>query len=111
MALHHSQPGEVTRLAPLSNAATRTAALAKTSDFEAIQLVMRAEETIPAHRVDGAITLYCAAGHVEITGDSTIEMRAGDWVYLQPGTPHALRAIGDTCLLLTILFQNASHNN
>jgi quercetin dioxygenase-like cupin family protein len=31
-------------------------------------------------------------------------MRPGDWLYLGPGTPHAVRGITDGALLLTILF-------
>ena len=46
MALHHCGPGEVARLGVIDDLATVTAALARTPSFEAIQLVVRAGQSI-----------------------------------------------------------------
>lgn len=104
MALHHCRPGEVARLGALDVRATATAALARTPSFEAIHLVVRAGQSIAPHSVAGSMTLYCIAGHVRIESDLPAELQTGDWLFLDPGTPHAVKAIADTSLLLTILF-------
>lgn len=107
MAIRHCRSGEVSRLGSIDDAATRTVALARTPSFEAIHLVMRAGETLAPHRVAGSITLHCIAGHVRFEGASPSELRAGDWLFLDPGTPHAAQAIADSSLLLTILFDKS----
>ncbi|MGV7119714.1 hypothetical protein [Sphingopyxis sp. 550A] len=104
MALHHCRSGEVAHLAALGDRATVTAALARTPAFEAIHLVVRAGQSIAPHRVAGSLTLYCIAGHARIESDVPAELQAGDWLFLEPGMPHAVKAIADTSLLLTILF-------
>lgn len=104
MALHHCRPGEVSRLAAIGDQASRTAALVKTHSFEAIHLVLRAGDRLADHKVTGSMTLYCIDGHVRFDGGSPPELRGGDWLYLAPGTPHEVRAISDSSLLLTILF-------
>jgi quercetin dioxygenase-like cupin family protein len=107
MAIRHSRSGEPVRLGSIGDAATRTVALARTPAFEAVHLVVRAGDSIASHRVAGAMTLYCIAGHVRFEGGSPPELGTGDWLYLDPGTPHALEAVTDTSLLLTILFDQS----
>lgn len=107
MAVHHSRSGEVTRLGSVEQPETRTVALARTPSFEAIHLVVRAGQTISTHQVAGSMTLYCIAGHVQFAGGSPPELRAGEWLFLDPGTPHAVVAVADSSLLLTILFDKS----
>lgn len=105
MALHHATPGEVVHLPPVSVPSTQTAALVKSPAFEAIHLVVRAGETIPTHKVEGAITLHCIEGAITVDANGrAAEMRAHDWLYLDPLVPHALHGLADSALLLTILF-------
>lgn len=108
MALHHFEPGEVARLGAIDDPATATAALARTPSFEAIHLVVRAGDSIASHRVPGSMMLYCIAGHAWLGGGAPAELRAGDWLFLEPGTPHAVEAVADTSLLLTILFDESA---
>ncbi|MEO9132171.1 MAG: cupin domain-containing protein [Sphingomonas sp.] len=109
MALHHAISGEIVHLSPLNTPSTRTAALVKSPAFEAIHLVVKAGETIPAHHVDGTMTLYCIEGAVAVDVDGeAVEMRTHDWLYLDPHVPHALRGLADSGLLLTILFDPAA---
>ncbi|PJG45492.1 hypothetical protein CAF53_01815 [Sphingobium sp. LB126] len=107
MALPHSRPGEVFRLAPLGDKTTRTVALARTPSFEAVHLVIRAGQSIAPHHVAGSMTLYCIAGHVRFEGSTPPELRTGDWLFLDPGAPHAVEAIVDSSLLLTIMFDES----
>lgn len=107
MALPHCRSGEVSCLGMVSDAATRTVALARTPSFEAIHLVIRAGQSIPPHRVAGSMTLYCMAGHVRFEGATLPELTVGNWLYLDPGIVHAIDAIEDSSLLLTILFDES----
>ncbi len=107
MALHHVEAGEVARLSPLGAELRdiRTYALVKTKGFEAVRLVIPAGTRIAEHSVEGPVTLHCLEGKftlVRKTGNLTME--ADDWVHLEPGDPHALEAIEDSSVLVTIIF-------
>lgn len=106
MALRHAKPGEVVNLLPLGSelSTSKTAALVKTDRFEAVRLVVAAGSDIPVHAVPGQITLHCLEGRVILRAPSEIELRAGDWVYLDRGTPHSLLGVEPSSLLLTIVF-------
>lgn len=107
VAQHHCRSGEPARLGAIEDPATATVALARTPSFEAVHLVVRAGQTIPPHRVAGSMTLYCIAGHVRFESDAPCELRDGDWLFLEPGASHAVAAIADSSLLLTILFDRS----
>lgn len=107
MALKHAAPGEVVDLRPLGPrvSAARTHAIVRTSSFEAVRLVVPAGVEIPSHRVPGRITLQCIEGYAQLgLSDETIDLRAGDWVYLDGNELHSVKGIEDASLLLTILF-------
>jgi quercetin dioxygenase-like cupin family protein len=107
MALHHARPGEIVDLRPLGAAIGRaaTSALVKSDRFEAIRLIVRAGATIPAHSTPGFVTLHCLEGAVSLDPVAA-ELRAGDWIFLDRGTPHAVTGLEDSSLLLTILFDD-----
>lgn len=107
MALKHAEPGEIVDLRPLGDglASAKSSAIVRTASFEAMRLVVPADTEIPSHQVVGAITVHCIEGHAQLclrTG--AIDLRAGDWVYLEGGEPHSVKGIDDASLLLTILF-------
>lgn len=106
MALKHVEPGQVVHLQPLGAALSmsKTSALVKSDRFEAVRLIVPAGTTIPSHKVEGFITLFCLEGRACLGADREIELRPGDWTYLERGTPHSVRAVEDAMLLLTILF-------
>ncbi|HMN37719.1 MAG TPA: cupin domain-containing protein [Hyphomicrobium sp.] len=106
MALHHAKPGEIVNLKPigrdLKNA--KSTAIIKTDYFEAIRLIVQAGAEIPEHKVSGNLTLHCLEGHIELGVESApIVLKAHEWVYLDGGVPHSVKAIEDSSLLLTIL--------
>lgn len=110
MALHHAKPGEIVDLRPFGSRlrGARTAAIIKTNHFETIRLVVHAGQEIPPHKVPGEIMLHCLEGHVELGIDPTpIALKANEWIYLEAGAPHSLKAIEDTALLLTIFLSPA----
>lgn len=110
MALKHAESGEVVHLQPLgaSLAAMKTSALVKSDRFETVRLIVQAGASIPSHKVEGFITLFCLEGHAILEAESEIELRPGDWIYLERGAPHAVRAIKDSALLLHIMFDTQS---
>lgn len=105
MAIRHVQPGEKVRLATgAPSAEARTAALVKTDRFEAAQLAIAAGGNIARHSVPGYASVHCLHGSVVLETDEPIELAAGDWLYLERGQEHSVRAIEDSSLLLTIIF-------
>ncbi len=108
MAIPHAHPGMPVDLQPLGEALaeTETTALVKNDAFEAIRLVLRkGKEVCHEHEVGGVITVYCLEGRVALSADgATHELPAGHWTYLLRQTPHALRAIEDSSVLLTVMF-------
>src|SRR3546814_10629380 len=62
-SLKHAAAGEVFHLTGIDDPAAQTVALARTSSFEAVHLVVRAGESLPAHKVDGSITLHRSEEH------------------------------------------------
>lgn len=107
MALKHAEPGEVVSLAPPGpeRESARTAAIVRTDAFEAVRLIIARGTSIPSHKVAGQIMLHCLEGHVVIgLEDRTVGLQANDWVYLDGGAAHSVRAIENSAVLLTILF-------
>lgn len=69
-----------------------------------IRLVLPAGKEIEQHSVPGEITVQCLEGNaVFSTGQSECELTGGKLLYLKSSENHALRAIEDASLLVTIL--------
>jgi quercetin dioxygenase-like cupin family protein len=105
MALDHVQPGQPIGIAPLGALLRECAthAILKTRSLELIRVVLRAGESLPPHSVRGELTLLCIEGSAEVgIGATTCRLRATELVLLPPSTQHAVRALEDTSLLLTI---------
>jgi quercetin dioxygenase-like cupin family protein len=108
MALSHAQPGQVIDIRPLGAAvaATKTATLAKTASFELIRLSLPAGKHIAEHHVAGEILVQGLEGEVEFTaGGKTQRLAAGQMLFLSGGESHALAAITDASVLVTILLR------
>lgn len=83
----------------------KTAALVKTDRFEAVRIFVPAGGEIPKHKVSGFVTLQCVEGHVVIRLGKDVDLRSGEWMFLDRSAPHSLRGVEDSYLLLTILFE------
>ena len=113
MALPHAAPGKKVHLEPLGPicAEKKTTALVKTNRFEAVHLVLRSGTKIAPHAVQGYFTLQCLEGAVTLaTSTESIDLKHGDWIYLERGERHSLGALEDSSLLLTILFDERRSN-
>jgi quercetin dioxygenase-like cupin family protein len=111
MAIPHARSGEVVSVRPLGRrlAESRTETLIKTDALEVIRLVAPAGKKFDEHRVPGEITVQCLEGAVELkVGGAGRRLSAGEMAYLEGSTPHAVQAIEDASVLLTILLSPAS---
>lgn len=106
MAIPNASPGVPFDLRPFREELARaeTTAPVKNDAFEAIRLVLRQEkEACHEHEVGGMLTLDCIEGRVALAiGGATRDLPAGRRAYLGRHEPHALRAIEDCSVLLTV---------
>lgn len=103
----HIEEGEVVNLRTLNNdlSPDETNALVKTSDMEVIRMVMPAGKETRDHSVKGEVSIHCLEGTIEldIEGEKQ-ELNEDDWLFLERDRDHAVRAVTDAVLLVTILF-------
>ena len=108
MILSRLSKGEVVNLRTLRREmpADSSFALVKTSDMEVIRVVLSAGKKIPQHSVPGQLTVQCISGHALIDLDYAVRsIKEGDWLYLERNQAHALEAVVDSVLLVTILLR------
>jgi quercetin dioxygenase-like cupin family protein len=105
MSIQHARPNEIVQL-PLGTALanSKTTTVVKSDDLELIRLVLPAGKEIPMHQAHGEITVQCLEGRISFTAESkTQELTPGQLLYLVAGEPHALTAIEDSSVVVTIL--------
>lgn len=98
--------GQVLGLAsfPSKGAGASSRALVKTPDFEVLRIDLPAGASLPAHEVEGPITRQCLRGELVLSVDGEPrKLSTGTWVFLEAETPHAVQAMRDSSLLVTIL--------
>jgi len=110
MAIPHAASGELIDVRPLGENLRRTTSttLVRAEHLEVFRMVLAAGKAAPDHKASGAITIQCLEGAVELdVGGRTQILRAGSMVYLSDGEPHAVRAVEDSSLLVTVLLRRA----
>ncbi|MDP3708037.1 MAG: hypothetical protein Q8R56_08090 [Polaromonas sp.] len=108
MAISHAASGQLVDVQPLADqlAEARTTALFKTDTLEVMRLVMPAHKTMPSHQVKGDITIHCLEGEIDLMAHGkTQRMKAGQLTWLAGGVDHALTAVQDSSLLVTLALQ------
>jgi quercetin dioxygenase-like cupin family protein len=106
MSLPHATPGELIDIRPLGDQLIDSAsiALVRTDDFEVMRLVLPKGKSIPAHQIEGELTLQCLEGSVEVEAlGERRTLRAGQMLYLQGNTAYALAAGENASVLMTML--------
>lgn len=106
MALERARPGEVIDVRPLGQALTATPshALIRTPTIELMRNVLRQGEALPPHALEGEVTVQCLEGRVRIESQAgEAELGAGQLVLLPGRDVHAVHALEDASLLVTIL--------
>jgi quercetin dioxygenase-like cupin family protein len=110
MSINRASPSEVIHLQALGSkiGSTKTSTLFKTEVMEAIRLVLPAGKHVAEHKAPGEITVLCLEGRVTFTSQGVPkELSAGDLLYLTAADPHAVEAMEDSSLLVTILLKNS----
>ncbi|MBN8767036.1 MAG: cupin domain-containing protein [Thiobacillus sp.] len=108
MAISHAASGELIDIRPLGAALRQTSSstLVRAEHLEVFRFVLPAGQVAPEHKAAGALTLQCLEGEVEFEAYGRIQiLRAGTMVYLADAAPHAVRALTDSALLVTILLR------
>ena len=108
MAIAHAASGQIVDVQPPADrlSEARTVALFKTDGLEVMRLVMPAHKTMPSHRVRGEITIHCLEGEIDLGMDGQSQrMKAGQLVWLEGNVDHALTAVRDSSLLVTIVLR------
>ncbi|HEX4523873.1 MAG TPA: cupin domain-containing protein [Casimicrobiaceae bacterium] len=106
MATAHAESGELIDIRPFGPALPQIASetLVRAEHLEVFRLVLLAGRVLPGHDHRRPVTIQCVEGWIDlVTGDKTLSMPAGSLVYLAGGTPHELRAVEDSLLLITLL--------
>jgi quercetin dioxygenase-like cupin family protein len=87
---------------------TNSSALVRVDHLEVFRLVLVAGKTARDHKASDAITIQCPEGKVELEAHGRTQiLRAGDVVYLSDAEPHAVKALEDSSLLVTVLLRRA----
>lgn len=108
MALTHAQPLEVIDVRPFGDGlrGAVTTSLLKTPSLQLMRLVLRAGTGMPEHSVHGAITVHCLEGEAVVTtAVRRCELHPGQLVVLSENERHAVKAVTDASLLVTVLLQ------
>lgn len=106
MSISHASPGQLIDVRPLNDriADTQTRTLIKTDAFQVLRLVLPAGKKIAEHKAPAEITVQCIEGHVKfISSGASQDLHAGELLYLSAAEPHAVEAITDSSLLVTLL--------
>jgi quercetin dioxygenase-like cupin family protein len=110
MAIHHASSGELIDVRPLQDKlkSTATKALFKSNHLEVSRTILLAGNDVPPHQVAGEMTIQCIEGQLELAAAGTTQaLRPGDLICLAGGEQHALKAIEDSSVLITMLLHGA----
>lgn len=108
MAAPHATSGEVIDIHPLGARLRETVSttLVRADHLEVFRFVLPAGKIAADHRAAGAITIQCLEGSVELVCHGTAQvLRSGQLVYLADAEPHAVTALEDSSLLITMLLR------
>jgi quercetin dioxygenase-like cupin family protein len=106
VATQHAQSGEIIPLFPAEQGGERpgSVALVRDQHFEVFRLVMEAGKELPVHEVPSLITIQCLRGRVQVSAHRRAQvLPAGYLMYLTGGEPHAVKALEDSSILVTML--------
>ncbi len=105
MAIAHASPGEIIDVRPWGEELSdhKTSTLFKSEQIEVLRLVLPAGKVIAEHQAPGEITVQCLEGRVAFTAaGKRKELTTGRMLYLTAGEPHALEALEDSSVLVTL---------
>jgi quercetin dioxygenase-like cupin family protein len=110
MSIPHAASGELIDLTPPHEHAGDTVSktLVRADHIQVFRLVLPAGKFLQEHEAAGSMTIQCLEGAVELDAHGRKQtLGPGTLVYLDDGQPHAVRALEDTSLLITMLLHRA----
>jgi len=110
MAIPHAAPNEVVDVRPLARAIREddSQLLIRTEHLEVFRYALPAGKSIRQHSAAGLMIIQCIEGRISfVARGRTQTLAAGDMLYLDDAEPHALDALEDSSLLVTILLRRA----
>jgi mannose-6-phosphate isomerase-like protein (cupin superfamily) len=105
MIIPQAVPGEALSIRPLDSSLPdcRTVTLVRSDDLEVSRSVINEGEEEVSYEGAGEVIALCLEGRVAVeTPSATLELDAGQLLYLRAGEPHSIRGIDHTSLVLTI---------
>lgn len=107
MAISHLASGEVISLLgeqQPSQEQPDSETLVRDDHFQVFRYVLPAGKLTPMHEAAGILTIQCLSGEVELEAHQRRQhLRSGDFVYLADAEPHAVKALTDAVLLLSLV--------
>jgi quercetin dioxygenase-like cupin family protein len=106
MAIPHAESGQLISIRPLGSdfKETTSEVFVRDTHFEVFRLVLPKGKDTPMHKAAGIITLQSLEGEVELIAHGKTQiLRQGDLVYLADAEPHAVKALTDAALLVTVV--------
>ena len=101
MALSHAKSGQLIRLDP--HAAHLSETLVRDDHMEVVQMVLESGKVLKEHAAAGAMIVQVLKGAVDfVAHGATQRMTPGHLMFLRDSEPHAVHALEDTVLLLSI---------
>jgi quercetin dioxygenase-like cupin family protein len=77
--------------------------LIRTADVRLVLMVLESGARIDEHKTEGRMTIQGIDGHVRVrSGESTFDLAPGQLLVLDRDVPHALQAVEESSILLTI---------
>lgn len=108
MAISHTAPGELidVRSGDGKSARPESKTLIRTSHLEVLRYVLTAGKVVAKHAAAGVMILQCVEGAVEFEALGRAQtLTSGSMLWLPDGEPHALKALEDSTLLMTLLLR------
>ena len=106
MAIPHAAQNEIIDVRPLGRTIREddSALLIRTEHLEVFRYALPLGKAIQQHTAAGTMIVQCIEGAVAFTAHGRTQTLApGDMLYLADGAPHALEALADASLLVTLL--------
>lgn len=110
MAEVHAKSGDIVDVRPLGDKLVDqiSETLIRADHIQAFRLVLPKGKILHEHKAAGAITIQCLEGvvHMEAHGRQ-FELLAGELIYLADAQPHAVKALENASLLITIILHRS----
>lgn len=106
MAIPHAASGEIISIRPLGADLRETTSevFVRDEHFQVFRLILPKGKDTPMHKAAGIITIQCLEGEVELVAhEKTQILHRGNMVYLADAEPHAVKALSDASLLITLV--------